>query len=282
MVKRLGKGIYELIGEINSTIDLNKNNTDQVTIPINLLHSSTLQPRKIFNQDTLKELAESIIKNGIIQPIIVRKDPNKKGYEIIAGERRWRAGIIAKLTTIPVIIKDINDQQCLEISIIENIQRQDLTPIEEAEAYKNLIDRFSYKHEDLALIMGKSRSYITNMIRILSLPTSIKSMINNKLLSFGHARSLINIANAEEIAKKIISLNLNVRQTENMIKNLQIPHKKLHKEVSIINLELSLSKTLEAKVTIKKLINKGQIIINFTNDQQFLALTQKLHNIKTS
>ncbi|QXK91586.1 ParB/RepB/Spo0J family partition protein [Neoehrlichia mikurensis] len=277
MVKRLGKGIYELISETASTYA--QTCTQMVTIPINSLHPNTLQPRKTFDQETLKELAESIIKNGIIQPIIVRKDFNKQGYEIIAGERRWRASIIAKLTSIPVIIKDINDQQCLEISIIENIQRQDLTLIEEAEAYKNLIDTFSYKHEDLALIVGKSRSHITNMIRILSLPISVKTMINNKLLSFGHARALVNIANAEEVAKKIISLNLNVRQTETIIKNLQTPHKKLQKKESIINLECSLSKVLGAKVTIKKLTNKGQITINFKNDQQFLTLTQKLYNI---
>ncbi|WP_395877876.1 ParB/RepB/Spo0J family partition protein [Ehrlichia muris] len=278
MTKRLGKGIFELIG--NNTLEINNNianiSTDtHLTMPINLLNPSTSQPRKIFDQESLRELAESISKHGIIQPIIIRKNPNKKGYEIIAGERRWRASILAKLKSVPVIVKEISDNQCLELSIIENIQRQDLTPIEEAEAYFNLTNTFSYTHEDLASTIGKSRSHITNMIRILSLPPSIKSMINNKLISFGHARALINTENPEEIAQKIISSNLNVRQTELLIKNLQKPHKNKTKK-NLIELEQSLSEILKLQVKINGLQNKGSIIIKYNNTQQLNSILDKL------
>ena len=278
MTKRLGKGIFELIG--NNTLDINNNianiSTDtHLTMPINLLNPSTSQPRKIFDQESLRELAESISKHGIIQPIIIRKNPNKKGYEIIAGERRWRASILAKLKSVPVIVKEISDNQCLELSIIENIQRQDLTPIEEAEAYFNLTNTFSYTHEDLASTIGKSRSHITNMIRILSLPPSIKSMINNKLISFGHARALINTENPEEIAQKIISSNLNVRQTELLTKNLQKPHKNKTKK-NLIELEQSLSEILKLQVKINGLQNKGSIIIKYNNTQQLNSILDKL------
>ena len=279
MTKRLGKGIFELIGnsnlEINNNTSNNINTSNHLTMPINLLNPSTSQPRKTFDQASLKELAESISKHGIIQPIIIRKNPHKKGYEIIAGERRWRASILAKLKSVPVIVKEISDSQCLELSIIENIQRQDLTPIEEAEAYSNLINTFSYTHEDLASILGKSRSHITNMIRILSLPPSIKSMVNDKLISFGHARALINIENPEEIAQKIISSNLNVRQTELLIKNLQKPHRNKILE-NFTELENSLSEMLKLKIKIKGLNHKGNIVIKYNNQQQFNSILDKL------
>ena len=278
MTKRLGKGIFELIG--NNTLEINNNITSvstdtHLTMPINLLNPSTSQPRKTFDQESLRELAESISKHGIIQPIIIRKNPHKKGYEIIAGERRWRASILAKLKTVPVIVKEINDNQCLELSIIENIQRQDLTPIEEAEAYFNLTNTFSYTHEDLASTIGKSRSHITNMIRMLSLPPSIKLMISNKLISFGHARALINTENPETIAQKIISLNLNVRQTELLIKNLQKPYKNKTQK-NLTELEQSLSKTLNLQIKINGLKNKGSITIKYNNTQQLHSILDKL------
>ncbi|KJV63505.1 MULTISPECIES: ParB/RepB/Spo0J family partition protein [Ehrlichia] len=278
MTKRLGKGIFELIG--NNTLEINNNianiSTDtHLTMPINLLNPSTSQPRKTFDQESLRELAESISKHGIIQPIIIRKNPHKKGYEIIAGERRWRASILAKLKSVPVIVKEISDNQCLELSIIENIQRQDLTPIEEAEAYFNLTNTFSYTHEDLASTIGKSRSHITNMIRILSLPPSIKLMINNKLISFGHARALINTEKPEAIAQKIISSNLNVRQTELLIKNLQKPHKNKTQK-NLTELEQSLSEILNLQIKINGLKNKGSITIKYNNTQQLNSILDKL------
>ncbi|QGR03872.1 ParB/RepB/Spo0J family partition protein [Ehrlichia ruminantium] len=284
MTKRLGKGIFELIG--NNTIENNTstntnnnvNSNNYITIPINLLNPSTSQPRKIFNKESLKELAESIAKHGIIQPIVVRKNPHKTSYEIIAGERRWRASILAKLKSVPVIVKEVTDSQCFELSIIENIQRQDLTPIEEAEAYKKLIDTFSYTHEDLASILGKSRSYITNMIRILSLPQSVKSMVNDKTISFGHARALVNIENVEEIIQKIINSNLNVRQTELLVKKLQKSRtvKENQTDVNLKKLEQSLSQTLNLDIKINGVKNKGNIIIKYKNAQQLNSILEKL------
>ncbi|QGR02947.1 ParB/RepB/Spo0J family partition protein [Ehrlichia ruminantium] len=284
MTKRLGKGIFELIG--NNTIENNTstntnnnvNSNNYITIPINLLNPSTSQPRKIFNKESLKELAESIAKHGIIQPIVVRKNPYKTSYEIIAGERRWRASILAKLKSVPVIVKEVTDSQCFELSIIENIQRQDLTPIEEAEAYKKLIDTFSYTHEDLASILGKSRSYITNMIRILSLPQSVKSMVNDKTISFGHARALVNIENVEEIIQKIINSNLNVRQTELLVKKLQKSRtvKENQTDVNLKKLEQSLSQTLNLDIKINGVKNKGNIIIKYKNAQQLNSILEKL------
>ena len=284
MTKRLGKGIFELIGDNILEINNNINMNNHTIMPINLLNPSTSQPRKTFDQESLKELAESIAKHGIIQPIIIRKNPHKTGYEIIAGERRWRASILAKLKSVPVIVKEISDNQCLELSIIENIQRQDLTPIEEAEAYTKLIDAFSYTHEDLASILGKSRSHITNMVRILSLPLSVKLMVNNKIISFGHARALINVENAEAIAQKIISSNLNVRQTELLIKNLQKSHRSKYQESStnktnLTELEQSLSQILDLKVKINASKNGGSIVIKYNNPQQLDLILEKLKKI---
>lgn len=173
--RRLGRGLAGLIGD-----NYDNKEDRQEYLPISLLHPSKFQPRKHFDEESLRELANSIKKSGVIQPIVVRKDSNDDGYEIIAGERRWRASKIANLDSAPVIIKDLSDKECLEVSIIENIQRQDINPIEEGEAYKRLIDEFSYTHEELASTIGKSRSHITNMIRMLSLSCRVKTMINEK------------------------------------------------------------------------------------------------------
>jgi ParB family chromosome partitioning protein len=213
--RRLGRGLAGLIGD-------NYDNKEyrQEYLSISLLHPSKFQLRKHFDEESLKEFASSIEKSGIIQPIVVRKDSNNDGYEIIAGERRWRASKIANLDNAPVIIKDLNDKESLEVSIIENIQRQDIYPVEEVEAYRKLISEFSYTHEELALAVGKSRSHITNMTRMLSLPDKVKTMINKKKLSMGHARALINVENAEGTAEKIVSQGLSVRQTEKLVKGL--------------------------------------------------------------
>ncbi|MDD9331367.1 MAG: ParB/RepB/Spo0J family partition protein [Wolbachia sp.] len=176
-----------------------------------MLRTSKFQPRKYFDEESLKELASSIEKSGIIQPVVVRKNSNDCGYEIIAGEHRWLASKIAGLHSVPVIIKDLNDNEYLEVSIIENIQTQDINPIKEGEAYKRLIDEFSYTHGELASVVGKSRSHITNMIRMLPLSSNIKTMINEKKVIMWHARALINVENAEDIAEKTVFQPLSVR-----------------------------------------------------------------------
>ncbi|MDN5247536.1 PREDICTED: probable chromosome-partitioning protein ParB [Rhagoletis zephyria] len=262
--QRLGQGLSGLIaGHSLDTSD----DQQQESLPVSLLHPSKFQPRKYFDEESLKELANSIEKSGIIQPVVVRKDPNEGGYEIIAGERRWRASKIAKLSNIPVIIKDLNDKECLEISIIENVQRQDINPIEEGDAYKKLIDEFSYTHEELSTVIGKSRSYITNMIRMLLLPDSVKLMISEKKLSMGHARALINVENAEEIAEKIASRGLSVRQTEKLIRDLHNTQEKQqqHKNQDITAIESTISLQLGLSVKISDNNSQGVVTIKYNS-----------------
>ncbi|MGL9717917.1 MAG: ParB/RepB/Spo0J family partition protein [Wolbachia sp.] len=271
--RRLGRGLAGLIGDNYD----NKENR-QEHLPISLLHPSKFQPRKYFDEESLKELASSIEKNGIIQPIVVRKGSN--GYEIIAGERRWRAGKIANLDSVPVIIKDLSNRECLEVSIIENIQRQDINPIEEGEAYKKLIDEFSYTHEELAATLGKSRSHITNMTRMLSLPGSVKKMINEKKLSMGHARALINVENAESIAEKIISQGLSVRQTEKLIRDLHHSNnQKYTKNQDMVAIEGAISSQLGLKIKINDNNSKGKVMIRYNNPNE-LDLILKILNRK--
>lgn len=261
--QRLGRGLSGLIaGNSFSKID-----DQQESLPVSLLHPGKFQPRKHFDEESLKELANSIEKSGIIQPIVVRKDTNEGGYEIIAGERRWRASKIAKLNSVPVVIRDLDDKQCLEIAIIENIQRQDINPIEEGEAYKKLIDEFSYTHEELASVIGKSRSHITNMIRMLSLSDSIKKMINEKKISMGHARALINVENAEDIAERIVSRSLSVRQTEKLIKDSykQKKENQQHKNNDITAIEDTIYLRLGLNVKIYDNNSKGTVVIKYNN-----------------
>lgn len=262
--RRLGMGLAGLIGD-----NYDNKEDRQEHLPISLLHSSKFQPRKHFDEESLKELAISIEKSGIIQPIVVRKVSHKDGYEIIAGERRWRASKIANLSSVPVIIKDLSDKACLEISIIENIQRQDINPIEEGEAYKRLIDEFSYTHEELASALGKSRSHISNMIRMLSLSDSVKVMINEKKLSMGHARTLINIENPEDIAETIVSQGLSVRQTEKLIKDLHENNNQIsqqyakNQDIAVIEREISFQLGLSVKISDNN--SKGKVVIQYNN-----------------
>lgn len=221
--KGLGKGLSALMGE-----DYGQSNTKSVTIsanstardglnelPIDTIHSGQFQPRTYFDEEYLHELADSIEKNGVMQPIIVRPSRKKDGhFEIIAGERRWRASKLAKMGTIPAIIRDIDDQLALELALVENIQRQDLTILEEARGYQRLIKEFEYTQDELAHTVGKSRSHITNMLRLLNLPERIKDYLDAGELSMGHARALLNSDKAEEYADLIVKKGLSVRQTE--------------------------------------------------------------------
>ncbi len=216
----LGRGLSALLSDhlTGDVID-----EKQHSIHIDLIQPNKFQPRKIFDDTALHELAESIRKNGIIQPIIVYKEPNEEKYSIIAGERRWRACRLAGLNEIPIIVKDIEKKErLLEYAIIENIQRQNLTPIEEAESYQRLMDEFAYTQDEVSRILGKSRSHVANLLRLNLLPDSIKEKVNNGLLSMGHARTLIGLENAEDIAEEIINNHLNVRQAEKLIQNKKI------------------------------------------------------------
>ena len=199
--KGLGRGLSSLLGDVPKKIETNK-------ISIKDIVRNKFQPRKNFNKDNLEELTNSIKEQGVIQPIVVRPDKSANGkYEIIAGERRWLASQNAGLHEVPVVILDVDDVKSLEFAIVENVQRQDLNAIEEAWGYQRLVDDFNYNHEKLSKFIGKSRSYIANSLRLLSLPEEILMMVEDRSLSAGHARSLIGLNNASDIAKKIVKKN---------------------------------------------------------------------------
>ena len=263
--KGLGRGLSSLIGETKQEININK-------LPISDLLSNKFQPRKIFDENNLKDLTISIKERGIIQPIIVRKssDQNSK-YEIIAGERRWLAAQKAGLHEVPVVITDVNDLKSLEFAIIENVQRYDLSSIEEARGYHRLIEEFLYDQEKVAKFIGKSRSHISNCLRILTLPEKVLKLVEGKNLSAGHAKILVGLDNAEFIASKIIEKNLSVRQTENFVKIFKKKKYSIKsiKDPNIKILETMTTKKIGLNVVIKnKKNNKGTIIFEYNDIDQ--------------
>ena len=263
--KGLGRGLSSLLGDVPKKIETNK-------VSIKDIVRNKFQPRKNFNKDNLEELTNSIKEQGIIQPIVVRPDKSINGkYEIIAGERRWLASQNAGLHEVPVVILDVDDVKSLEFAIVENVQRQDLNSIEEARGYQRLVDDFSYNQEKLSKFIGKSRSYIANSLRLLSLPEEILAMVENKSLSASHARSLIGLNNAIDIAKKIVQKKLSVRQAEILARQFRDKKFKLvHKKDPNI---LDLQKTLEDKTGLNISINNrknnsGSIVFEYQNLEQ--------------
>jgi len=243
----LGRGLSSLLGDTSKKIEKNK-------ISIKDLSRNKFQPRKHFSKESLEELTNSIKERGVIQPIIVRPDKSIDGkYEIIAGERRWLASQNAGLHEVPVVILNVDDVKSLEFAIVENVQRQDLNPIEEARGYKKLVDKFSYNQEKLSKFIGKSRSYIANSLRLLALPENVLSMVQEGNLSAGHARTLIGLNNAIDIANKIVQQKLSVRQSEILVRQFRNKKFKLisKKDSNILELQ----KTLEEKTGLSISIN---------------------------
>jgi len=254
--KGLGRGLSSLIGE--KKIERQKNQ-----IPINDLVPNKYQPRKIFDENNLEDLINSVKERGVIQPILVRElQENKQKFEIIAGERRWRAAQRAGLKEVPVLIIEADDLKSLEFAIVENVQRHDLNPLEEAQGYKRLIDEFNYDQEKVSKFIGKSRSYITNSLRLLSLPKKIIEMIESRLITSGHAKLLVGLENAEFVANKIIENKLSVRRTENFVKIFKKNKNNnvKSKDANIADLEKNISEKIGLNVTIKNdRRNKGSI-----------------------
>jgi ParB family chromosome partitioning protein len=256
--KGLGRGLSSLIGE--TKIELKKNQ-----LQISDIVPNKYQPRKIFEESNMEDLTNSIKERGIIQPIIVRKskDHNQK-YEIIAGERRWLAAQRAGLHNVPVVITEADDLKSLEFAILENIQRQDLNPLEEAKGYKRLIDEFSYDQDKVSKFMGKSRSYITNSLRLLTLPKEVIKLIEEQKLTAGHAKILVGLDNAIFIANKILEKKFSVRQAENFVKQFKNKVKKhISKDANIRDLENSLSQKIGLNVVIKN-SSRNEGTITFT------------------
>ena len=255
-------------------------------LPIESLFPNLKQPRKDFSTDELNSLASSIEETGIIQPILVRK--NNDIYEIVAGERRWRAAQIAKIHEVPVLIKELTDEEVVKISIIENIQRVDLNPIEEANSYKQLIQDFGYTQEKVSASLGKSRSYIANSLRLLSLPESIIMFLKEGKLTSGHARALVGVKNSEFLARKIIEESLSVRNIENIVKkglsqsdNVIKKGTSIKKDVDTLNLEQDLKLALGLKTTIDHNENSGggHIVIKYKDLEQLDIFCSKIMKI---
>ena len=213
---RLGRGLASLIGDIGGEVQVTERGArSQRKVPIEFVRANPRNPRKLFSDTELSELADSIRERGIIQPIVVRSR-GADNFEIIAGERRWRAAQRAGLHELPIVVLDVSDAEALELAIIENVQRSDLNPLEEASGYQSLASEYSHSQDDIAKIVGKSRSHIANTLRLLQLPERVKAYINSGKLTAGHARMLVGQANAEELADQIVNQGLNVRQVEAM------------------------------------------------------------------
>ena len=267
--KGLGRGLSSLLGDSSSKFSTNK-------VSIKDINGNKLQPRKHFDKGSLEELTNSIKQQGVIQPIVVRPDKSSEGkYEIVAGERRWLASQNAGLHEVPVIVLDIDDVKSLEFAIVENVQRQDLNPIEEARGYQRLIDDFSYNQEKLSQFIGKSRSYIANSLRLLSLPEEVLSMVEQGNLSAGHARSLIGLNNSVDIAKKIIQKKLSVRQSEILVRQFRNKKFKLvsKKDPNILDLQKALEEKVGLIVSINnKKDNSGTISFEYQDLDQLNRL----------
>jgi ParB family chromosome partitioning protein len=280
----LGRGLDALIPDFRP---FESDQVDYFQCDINLIRPNRYQPRTNFSKEELKELCSSIKEQGIIQPLLLRKDGS--GYELVAGERRFRAAKMAELTHVPAVIKNIPDSDLLEISIVENIQREDLDPLEEAEAFHQLITEFNLTQEQVAKRVGKSRSAVANFLRLRQLPEQIKTSITNNIISMGHARALLGIdTSVQRIAvwRMVVSKKLSVRETENLIKRLKSEKKKPRKsqpdseQIYLSNLADDLSRHLGTKTQIKKQGKKGKILIEFYNNDDLDRLINILKHIQ--
>ena len=298
----LGRGLDAIFGEddakdassqISQSAEESGNiNTNEIisddlkrrTMPIEWLRPCSFQPRKYFNQEALEDLAKSIVMHGILQPIVVRPVVDKENtYEIIAGERRWRAAQLVQMHTVPVILQYLDDEAVLEIALIENLQREDLTPIEEAKALRELMVRHGHTQEKLSVTIGKSRPYIANALRLLNLPKAVQNMVEDGRLSSGHARALVGKDNAEKLAEKIIAEGLSVRDTEKLAqsddhekrKDKSSPNKK---DVNTVALEEEITRILGMSVTIQSASKAGQgsLKIQYKNFDQLDDVIHRL------
>ncbi|MEI2666751.1 ParB/RepB/Spo0J family partition protein [Rossellomorea sp. LJF3] len=278
MAKGLGKGINALFTNMQTT----QNEESVQEVSLKEIRPNPYQPRKIFEPQAIEELKESILEHGILQPIIVRK--SIKGYEIVVGERRYRAATAAKLETVPVVVRELNDQQMMELAVLENLQREDLTPIEEGAAYQMLMDKLNLTQEELAKRLGKSRPHIANHIRLLSLPSPVQELISEGKLSMGHGRALLGLKDKKKlsmIVNRILKESLNVRQLEKIIQeaNDNVPRetkKNERKDIFIQEQESLLRERFGTTVTIKQSKKKGKIELEFFSKEDLDRILELL------
>ena len=283
--KVLGRGLSALMADVNPVVDGNKeaDNKGLITLSVDQIEPNPNQPRRTFSTDSLMDLSNSIIEKGIIQPLIVRaisKTPVK--YQIVAGERRWRAAQMAKLHKIPVVVRSFSDVEVLEIAIIENIQRSDLSPIDEANGYQQLIDRFNHTQDKISRALGKSRSHIANLLRLLNLPNDVQTLLNSGALSIGHARALITRKDASLLAKEIIRKKLSVREVEKLVKVDFVEKQKSsfikRKDADTREIEANLKASIGMRVDINhnNLTEAGEVKIKYKSLDQLDFLINKL------
>ncbi|OAT85688.1 chromosome partitioning protein ParB [Bacillus sp. MKU004] len=281
MAKGLGKGINALFQNVQTT----QSEETVQEVKLKDIRPNPYQPRKIFEPAAIEELKESILEHGILQPIIVRK--SIKGYEIVVGERRYRAATAAKLDVVPVVVRELNDQQMMELAVLENLQREDLTPIEEGAAYQMLMDKLKITQEEVAKRLGKSRPHIANHIRLLSLPAPIQELISEGKLTMGHGRALLGLKNKKNLSalvNRILKESLNVRQLEKLIgemngnvsRETKPPEKK--KDVFIKEQETMLQERFGTTVTIKQSKKKGKIELEFFSQEDLNRILELLQN----
>jgi len=288
--KGLGRGLSALMGGVEKEYSALSSPSAAGTareLPIEFLKPNPYQPRSFFDEDKARELVESIREKGVLQPILVRQKGGQDDYEIIAGERRWRASQAAGLHMVPVHIRDMSDEEALEVALIENIQRHDLNPVEEAQGFKRLMDEFHHTQEQLGRVVGKSRSHVANMLRLLNLPDLVQKMVGENLLTMGHARALVSAKDPLDLAKRIIKDGLSVRKTEALakgtpeggapktIKSRSV--KKLDKDPDTIALENELAGSLGLKVTVDfNSDESGEIRIHYKTLEQLDDICQRL------
>jgi ParB family chromosome partitioning protein len=278
----LGRGLSALLGEDGGAeFDSSQPEGSPRAVPIEHLRPSRFQPRRQIREEDLRELAQSIAEKGVLQPILARRDPElPNGFEIIAGERRWRAAQLAQLHELPVIVREYTDREALEIALIENLQRQDLSPLDEAEGYRRLLDEYAHTQEDLAKAVGKSRSHVANTMRLLALPAPVKQLIGDGLLSAGHARALLATDDPEGLARRVVDRGLNVRQTEQLVNSMRSgggtrTHPTV-KDADTLALERDLGNALGLTVEIRFRGSKGSLILHYSSLDQLDDILHRL------
>lgn len=276
----LGRGLSALLGEDTAEPQEISEGRPIRIIPIENLRSGQYQPRRRMNDEHLQELAQSIGDKGILQPLLVRRDPtDETEFEIIAGERRWRAAQLARIHEVPAIVRELSDQEALEIALVENLQREDLSPLEEAEGYRRLKDEFDYTQEELASSLGKSRSHVANTLRLLTLPDPVKILLDDGELTAGHARALINAEDPVGLARKVARRGLNVRQTEKLVQGRPTPPRTVQepeKDADTLALERDLSNLLGLRVGIQFRGGRGNLTIHYESLEQLDDILHRL------
>lgn len=283
----LGRGLNALFGETPEEFGTAEPSRQPKAVPIEFVHPGKFQPRKRFDPEAIQALVESVRERGILQPLLVRRHPDAPtDYEIIAGERRWRAAQLAGLHEVPVVIRELSDREALEIALIENIQRQDLSPLEEADGYRRLMDEFGHTQENLASAIGKSRSHIANMLRLLSLPEGLKDLLNDGQLTAGHARALLGVPDPDALARVVVAKGLNVRQTEQLAREANagaaaaqaraVGRSSAAKDPDTLALEKEMTNRLGLTVRIDQKGSGGTLTIQYGTLDQLDAVLQRL------